>query len=258
YSSHSSVMAFTPPQMPLDFNAYLGTASQMLLSWTLMSDDETGVEVWRKGGGADWTRLAGLPAHSQWFADNNLLPGAPYSYRVRAINQSGVSAWTIDLTAGTPSLVPDPPDSFGARASGPGTIVLNWEAHPGAAVTGWSLWRKGGGADWATLVVLTGNVTSYVDAGLMANTQYTYRVRSFNNVAASLDWSQEASAWTPIVPPPTPGALTATVASPTQVNLTWSLANGDETAVVVWRKTGAGVWIRRAALPPHTTSYTDT
>src|SRR5207248_1061767 len=103
--------------------------------------------------------------------------------------------------ANTISLEPDPPDGFSATASGPGTIVVNWYPHGGATVTGWSLWRKGGGADWAPLAGLRGSITSYIDTGLAANTQYTYRVRSFNDVAASVSWSSEASAWTPIIPP---------------------------------------------------------
>ena len=89
-----------------------------------------------------------------------------------------------------------------ASPSGPGTIALIWSSsHGSAPITGYSLWRKGGGAGWKPLVVLPGGVTSYVDSKLAANTQYTYRLRSFNSAAASLDWSREASATTPLVPP---------------------------------------------------------
>jgi titin len=237
---------------------YGALATQITLYWQLNSDDETGITVWRRGAGADWTRLATLPAHSTSFTDTGLIPGVPYTYRVRSVGSFGVSVWSNEANATTQSLVPFNP-SLGAMSSGPGTISLTWFVYNSPPITGYSLWRKGGGADWAQISVVSENITSYVDMGLMPDTQYTYRIRSFNDSAASLGWSNEVSAWTPIIPPGTPSGLAASVASATQINLTWTLANGsDETAVVVWRKIGTGAFTRLAALPPHTTGYSDT
>jgi titin len=183
-----------------------------------------------------------------------------YDYRVQAVNRFGASTFSNIATGGPVSVVPPVP-YLNARTSGPGTIFLQWDlpfSTPPIPVTGYSLWRKGGGADWAPIAALPANIKNYIDTGLRPNTQYTYRVRAFNGTAASLDWSREASATTPLVPPTAPTGLAANVVSTTRVDLRWALQTSDETAVEVWRKTGTGAFVAIAFLPPGSTSYSDT
>ena len=93
--------------------------------------------------------------------------------------------------------------------------------------------------------------------GLQSDTVDTYRVRSVNSIAAS-EWSNEATAATPLTAPLAPTNLKATVISAGRVDLTWHVIVTNETAVAVWRKTGSGAFQRVAALPPGSTSYSDT
>jgi hypothetical protein len=199
-----------------------------------------------------------LPANRTSLTDTGLLAATPYEYEVQAFNQFGASPFSGTFTTTTQPIVPPVPYLI-ATPSGPGMISLAWyPSYANALITGYSLWRKGSGADWAAIAVLPATITSYVDRGLAANTKYTYRIRSFNSAAASLDWSSEATATTPLVPPTGPTGLAATALSATHINLTWSLQTSDETAVEVWRKSGTGAYVAIAFLSPGSTGYSDT
>jgi fibronectin type III domain protein len=256
-----SSLVFSPPAPPSSVFATPST-TQLSLNWTLASTDETAILLWRKGGGADWAQIASLPPTTNSYIDTGLVPATSYTYRVRVVNPYGVSIWSLETPVETSSDVPWDPTGLMATAAEAGTISLSWlpPSPPpySPPVLNYSIWRKGGGADWAPLALVPGDVTSYVDTGLPSSTQYTYRVRALTGVATSVSWSNEASTTTPIVQPAAPSGLTATIASSTEVDLSWTLTGGDETGIAVWRKAGSGSFARIAVLPAPTTHYSDT
>jgi sugar lactone lactonase YvrE len=249
-------LTFLPPVAPSQLAPAMVSVTQILLSWIDNSDDTTGFAVWRRGGGSDWTQITTLPGGTTTYLDTGLLAGVPYSYQVTAVNAIGPSLPSNTLTVTTVSSLPAPPGSLSAWPVGPGQVFLQWQSSaPG--VTGYSLWRQGGGSDWAPVALLSNpGARGYTDTGLHADTVYTYRVRAIGSTGTS-DWSNLATVLTPAVPPAAPSSLAATVVPGSQINLTWTLNSTDETAVTVWRKTGAGSFARIAVLPPHSTSYAD-
>jgi sugar lactone lactonase YvrE len=249
-------LLFMPPKPPSALTASFLTSGEVVLDWNDNSTDETGYAVWRRGGGTDWSRLAVLPAGSIQYVDTSVTAGITYGYEVRAISNVGASAWSNTVTVTPPTSLPAPPSSLNAVSIAPGQVYLSWSS-TSPNLTGFALQRKGGGSDWAPLVMTGAAATGYIDSGLLPNTVYSYRVRAVNGVAAS-DWSNEAAVWTPFVPPLPPTGLTATAMSSSQVNLSWTLTGSGQTAVAVWRKTGSGSFARIAVLSPQSTSFSDT
>jgi chitodextrinase len=101
--------------------------------------------------------------------------------------------------------------------------------------------------------------TSYSDTTAQAATTYSYTVYAYDaagNVSAA---SNTATATTPsqgdTQPPSTPGGLTATAASPSQVNLAWSAATDDVgvAGYTIYRN-GAAI---ATTSGPNATTYTD-
>src|SRR5258708_9171492 len=88
--------------------------------------------------------------------------------------------------------------------------------------------------------------TTFNDLGLAASTSYSYRVRATDAAGNLSAYSNTASAGTPAPPdttPPTaPTNLTATAATDSRINLSWtpSTANVSVTGYMVERCTGAG------------------
>ncbi len=249
-------LLFLPPRAPGGLIAAAMTGTQINLDWVDNSDDETGFVVQRKGNGADWTTLATLPAGATNFVDNGLSLGTPYSYRVRANSRVGNSLWSSELATATQSPVPASPSRLVAIVSAGTQISLTWQNN-GLPSSNFVIWRKVGAGNWAPLANVGPNVTSYNDTGLQSDTLYTYRVRAITSYSVSLDWSNEAAAWTPPMPPAAPSALTIASMTSTQINLAWTLNSTNEAAVVIWRKAGGGVFGRLVALPPGSTSYSD-
>jgi hypothetical protein len=95
---------------------------------------------------------------------------------------------------------------------------------------------------------------TYNDTTVTPSNTYYYQVRASNGGGYS-GYSPEANVTTP---PATPGALTATAISSSQINLSWTGVTG-ETGYEIERKTGYnGIYGPFGSTIPGTTTYTDT
>jgi len=90
-----------PPATPTGLNATAISASQISLTWTMNSTNETAVTVWRKSGGGGFVRVAVLAPGSHSYADTGLSSGTAYTYEVHAINDYYASDWSNQATATT-------------------------------------------------------------------------------------------------------------------------------------------------------------
>jgi probable HAF family extracellular repeat protein len=91
------------PAAPTGLTARALSASQMELSWTDNSSDETSFAIWRKSGAGAWTRVGGVPGGTIRFVDRKLTPNTTYVYRVRSNGPGGVSDWSNEATGKTPA-----------------------------------------------------------------------------------------------------------------------------------------------------------
>lgn len=94
----------TAPSAPTSLTAVALSATSIRLAWTDTSTNEDGFEVERCSG-RRCTSFASLPAtvaaNTTTYTDNGLVKGTSYTYRVRASNEIGPSAWSNTVTATT-------------------------------------------------------------------------------------------------------------------------------------------------------------
>jgi hypothetical protein len=89
------------PVAPGGLAARALSPTQINLAWVDNSADETGFEIERRTGTGDWTRLAIVAANVTRFGDLEVTPGTTYTYRVRAVNDMGASAWSNEAVVTT-------------------------------------------------------------------------------------------------------------------------------------------------------------
>src|ERR1700680_1688710 len=171
-----------------------------------------------------------------------LAASTSYSYRVRATDAAGnLSAYSSTASASTSKSTTPPtaPSALTATAASATQINLSWTASTdNVGVTCYLVARcQGAGCTvFAQIGTTTGTTTTFSDSSLTPSVSYSYRVRATdaaNNLSA---YSNISSATTsPDTTPPTaPSALTATAASATQINLSWT-ASTDNVGVTGYR-----------------------
>ena len=108
----------------------------------------------------------------------------------------------VTFTVPQPVPAPGVPTGVTATATSTSQINVTWTAASGT-VTEYRVERKtGAGGSYTQVQIVSGSTTSFGDTGLLANTQYFYRVRACNGTGCSA-YSTEASATTP-APAPSP------------------------------------------------------
>src|SRR5207249_7828442 len=193
--------------------------------------------------------------------------GTAYTYRVSAINSVGTGSPSSTASATTLAVAPSPPTGLTATAVSSSQINLSWAPptdNGGSAITGYKIERStDGGTTWTVLVVNTGSATTmYSDTGLAPTITYAYRVSAINAVGTSAP-SNIASARTLVAPSP-PIGLTATTASSSQIDLSWTAPadNGGSaiTGYMIERSANGGsTWTTMVSNSGSTaTTYSDT
>jgi serine protease AprX len=244
-----------PPAAPGNLSVSAVSTTQVGLTWTGSSPDETGVEIWRRISAGAYTLAATAGPGAIRFTDRGLVPGAPYTYEIRAVNSGGASAWSNEVTAVTLPEPPAPPSGLVAVAISRSQINLSWTDRS-TTETGFELFRRSGAGNFVRVGAAGANETRYSDTGLSAGATYTYRVRALNGSAAS-SWSNTASSSTLPDPPGAPSGLSVRATAPRQLVLTWKDKSANETGFVIWRKSGAGDFTRAGAVGANVTWFTD-
>jgi parallel beta-helix repeat protein len=96
----------TPPTAPGGLVAQAGSSSTVSLNWTDNSNNESGFEIERKSSSQNFTKIGTTGAGQTTFSDNGLAASTPYTYRVRAINSAGASAFSNEIAVTTKAAVP--------------------------------------------------------------------------------------------------------------------------------------------------------
>lgn len=255
------VCATTSPVAPAAPARLMATAvsgTQINLTWADLSDNETGFEVERSLDNRNFTKIAELAANATTFSNTGLNPNVQYCYRVRAKNVAGTSAYTESVCITTLQVAPAAPARLVATAISSSQINVQW-ADLSDNETGFELERSNDGTNFAKLTDLNANTTAYSNAGLSASTRYWYRIRA-KNTAGSSAYSNTADATTqppPVVLPPTPTGVKATLADYDQIRVEWNALPANVTSVIVERSTNATAGFAQIAQVVSGVSYLD-
>jgi len=237
----------TVPSVPTGLTATAASQTVVNLAWTA-STDNTGVNGYKvfRNGAQIATSIA--PSYS----DTTCSAGTAYSYTVSAYDSvANNSAQSTVANVTTPSgdtQAPSVPTNLAATATSATSVNLTWTASTdNVGVTGYKIYRGG-------TQVGTSATTSFSNTGLTQLTTYTYTVSAYdaagNNSAQST--SANATTWDGL-PPSVPAGLTATAATPTRVNLSWS-ASTDNVGVTGYKIYRGGAYVTTVT----TLTYVDT
>ncbi|MGE5608618.1 MAG: fibronectin type III domain-containing protein, partial [Bacillota bacterium] len=265
YEYNGSTPTATAPAAPSALTATAASTSQIALKWTDNSSNETGFLIERATGTGSFTQIASVGAGVTSFTDSGLTASTAYSYRVRATNAAGNSAYSntaaATTQASTPTVtIPSAPSALTATAASSSQINLKWTDNSNNE-TGFLIERATGTGTFTQIASVGAGVTSFTSSGLTASTAYSYRVRATNSAGNSA-YSNTASATTQASTPTTtiptaPSALAATAVSSSQVALKWTDNSSNESGFLVERATGTGTFTQIASVGAGVTSFTD-
>jgi YD repeat-containing protein len=273
YSSTAS--ATTPadtqaPTAPTSVSASAVASTQINLSWTA-STDNVGVTNYlvERCEGASCSNFAQIATPTTTsYNDTGRSASTTYRYQVRSRDAApNFSAYSSAVSATTPAGpdAPTTPTNLSATAVSSSQINLSWTASTdNVAVTGYRVERcqLSGCSNFAQIATTT--TTSYSDSGRAASTTYRYRVRAQDVVPNFSGYSSVETATTPAVTdtqaPTAPTNLSATAASSTQINLSWTAStdNIGVTGYLIERCQGASCSNFAQIATPISTSYNDT
>jgi hypothetical protein len=99
--SCSGGSGITLPAAPGNLTATAVSSSQIDLSWTDNADNEDGYKIERKTGSGSFTEIATTGANVTGYSNTGLSASTTYTYRVRAYNTAGNSAYSNEASATT-------------------------------------------------------------------------------------------------------------------------------------------------------------
>jgi chitodextrinase len=242
------------PTAPAALTATPASQTQIDLAWAPATDNvavtQYLVERCVGAGCSNFTQVAASPTTA--YSDGGLSAAATYSYRTRAADAAGnVGPYSTPVAATTPATgdiqVPTVPAALNATAASVTQINLTWTASTDdVGVTQYLIERCAGAGCTNFSQVATAPGTTYSDTGLTTATSYSYRIRASDAAANFSGYSNTATAITTVVAdtqaPTAPGGLTATSASSSLINLSWSAStdNVGVTNYLIERCQGAG------------------
>jgi hypothetical protein len=190
-----------PPAAPDNLAASPVSYSQVNLTWSDNADNESGFKVERSPDGIAWTQIATTAANATSYSDTGLTASTTYYYQVQATNSLGDSAYSNIASAQTQALPAPPaaPTNLTATAVSYNQVNLSWTDSD--TETGYRIERCTGAGcvNFAQIATAGANATNFLDAGLAASTNYSYRILAYN-VGGDSGYSDTASAVTAAPP----------------------------------------------------------
>ena len=207
-----AVSAAEPTELPAKPTGLSATASHdsVTLTWDDPQDDSiTGYVILRRvrendTGGEFSVLVPDTGSASTTYTDDTVVAETTYTYRIKAINEHGVSErsrwFHIDIPAAP---VPDKPTGLSATATHD-SVTLTWNDPGDDSITGYVILRRHRYDDpkghFDELVADTGTAdTTYADDTVAAGTSYTYRIKAINGAGPG-----ERSRWSHIDTPAAP------------------------------------------------------
>jgi titin len=255
---HCSSFSFAIPKAPANLAAVAST-SEITLTWTDTSTDETGFELESSPDGLKFIRIADLKFNTVSYVHDSLAAKTKYWYRLRSKNASGYSVYSniASATTLTPVItIPKAPSALVATAVSGYQISLAWTDNA-TDETAFEIESSTDGNRFEKIAEVAANTVIYQNLELQPATKYWYRVLA-KNTAGKSPYSNPASAVTLQVPPDAPENLAATAISQTQINLSWVDNADNETGFQVERSLNGTTFTKIADLAANAISFQNT
>ncbi|HEY1906377.1 MAG TPA: fibronectin type III domain-containing protein, partial [Myxococcaceae bacterium] len=186
-SGNSTQVSATPqgatPQPPTGLGATPGNA-QVSLSWTA-SSGATSYNVKRSTvSGGPYTTVGSTGGTT--FTNTGLTNGTTYFYVVTAVNASGESGSSAQVSATPQAAVPAPPTAVSANPNKPGRLSLRWtqSVTPGVTQNGIFKRTSSGSYSGSPTATIPAN-TQYQDNDVTRGTTYCYVVTAISSAGPS-------------------------------------------------------------------------
>jgi hypothetical protein len=170
------------------------TSSQIRVSWTDNSTNDTGFTIERSLDAANWNSVATTTASTTSYYDLGLSANTVYYHRVRAYNVGGYSGYSNVASATTTDNPPSAPSNLTLTTQpGVGTttdVLLQWNDNSSNEL-GFLVERKINTGGFLQIATTSIDAVSYTDASRTTGT-YTYRVRAYGSGGTS-SYSNTAS-----------------------------------------------------------------
>ncbi|PKV49253.1 putative secreted protein (Por secretion system target) [Aquimarina sp. MAR_2010_214] len=186
--NNSQMEAIDAPAAPTNLSATSNSNSQINITWTDNSINESKFIVERSADGASgWKNVAELKKDATNYLDTGLTANTTYYYRVKAKNFGGDSKYsnTANVTTLSRGTVPAAPTSLKTVSAISTQIELNWTDNANNEDSFRIERSANGTSGWTSVGTTAINVSSYTDKGLSSNTTYYYRVRAENTIGNS-------------------------------------------------------------------------
>jgi hypothetical protein len=254
--------ASLPPAAPSNLTATAASSTVINLAWTdndTAPNRATGYDIEDSTNGTTFTQVATASAGATSFSVGGLQPSTTYTFRVRAFNSIGTSAYSNTASATTQASNGNltAPSNLTATAATGTQINLAW-TNNATVQTGFHIDRATNNTFTQNLVTQTAaaSATTFSDSGLTPGTTYFYRVRAFDATAESAN-SNTASATT-LTLPAAPTNFHPTLVTPNGVDLEWVNNAANATSVKVFRALGTNSPVTVAVLSKQVNSFFDT
>src|SRR6266705_2238708 len=233
YSNIASATTAAPTfTAPSNLTASASGPVQINLSWTAAT--ETGgtisqylIERCQGSGCSNFAQVATSPTTTFNDTTAGLTGSTTYNYRVRATDAANnLGPYSNTASATTPANAPTAPTNLTATAPGSTQINLSWTAatETGGTISQYLIERCTGATCSNFVQVASSPTTTFNDTSLTGSTTYNYRVRATDAANNLGPYSNVVSATTSAPTFTAPSNLTATAASTTQINLSWTAA----------------------------------
>ena len=231
------------------------TVNDMLevdLSWTYTDSQADDYELYRSLNGVDYTLISSGTTGTTGYTDTSVNYCTTYYYRVRSLSEvsesdySNVEEVLIQLTINTPTIT-------GSTDFSTNTVSFNWTNDTGQ--TAIEIYRSVNAGGFSLIDTVSSGTTGYTQSSLsLCDNTYNYRIRyvngdctySFSNTYSSED-----------KPTLSLGTLIGEGISIDTIQLNWSIIQGGETAIEIWRNSGSG-FLLLDTISSGSTSYIDT
>jgi alpha-tubulin suppressor-like RCC1 family protein/subtilisin family serine protease len=263
----------SPCAVPTNLAAYSYYSDRLWLIWADNSNNETGFKIERKlTGSADpFVQVQTVGANVYYVYNTGLTPNTAYTYRVRATNTGGDSAYSNEATATTKTAVTIvATDALASEAgSNPGlyTITRTGSTASPLTVAITVFGDAKNGTDYQTIgtsVTIPAGSSSATISILPINDT---AIEGLEYVGIYLNYSADYDTPTPWYDyvditdddkPVAPSNLTATAVSTTKVNLSWVYSATGATGFKIERKQGpTGAYSQIASVGASARSYSN-